>query len=143
MEERQGQAGADARRRRSQDETFMYRWAVLALHLLCDVSPHLSISGDWDRRAADRALVTKIVWALSVLCLVTALSCVAFRDPGVLRDAIPKKTGTQLALERPSSHVSTARRVLRRGSGVGRRGFDQRLIGLGTGIGQRNMGAFT
>ena len=31
----------------------------------------------------DRALVTKIVWALSVLCLVTALSCVAFRDLGI------------------------------------------------------------
>ena len=44
VEERQGQAGADARRRRSQDETFMYRWAVLALHLLCDV-PLIAVSG--------------------------------------------------------------------------------------------------
>ena len=112
LEERQGQAGAHARRRRSQDETFMYRWAVLALHLLCAPPAHLSDQRrDWDRRAAGPSSGHQN--SLGFISVVPGHGVVVcgLPDPGD-SEAPSGKTGTQLALERPGAHVPAARRVL-------------------------------
>jgi len=89
----------------------------------------------------DRALVTKIVWAASVLCLVTALSCVAFRDPGILRRH-PEKPEPNWRWNDQARTFRPPGACYDEDLGLVVEGFDHVCPWTGTGIGQRNMGAF-
>ena len=88
------------------------------LHLLCTFPSFSDRRRDRHRGLPDRA-VTKIVWALSVLCLVTACSAWV-PDRGI--EAPSGKTGSQLALERPGAHVPPPARAMELGLVV--EGFD-------------------
>ena len=89
----------------------------------------------------DRALVTKIVWALSVLCLVTALSCVAFRDPGVLRRH-PEKPEANWRWNVQARTFRPPGACYDEDLGLVVEGFDHVCPWTGTGIGERNICAF-
>jgi len=89
----------------------------------------------------DRALVTKIVWAASVVCLVTALSCVAFRDPGILRRH-PEKPEPNWRWNDQARTFRPPGACYDEDLGLVVEGFDHVCPWTGTGIGQKNMGAF-
>ena len=126
MEGRERQC-TDARRRREKDEAFVYRRAVLALHDVRHVSAHFFNKWrDWDCGPAGPSASDE-----NSLGFVRTVSGHGFIVRLVPRprdsEKIPGQARSWLEVERPGPHLPAARRVLRRGPRVGRRGLRPRL----------------
>jgi len=89
----------------------------------------------------ERHVMTQVVWAASVLSLVTALSCVAFRDPGVLRRH-PEKPEPDWRWNDQARTFRPPGAAYDEDLGLVVAGFDHVCPWTGTGIGHGNMGAF-
>ncbi|KAH8077312.1 protein-cysteine S-palmitoyltransferase [Aureococcus anophagefferens] len=89
----------------------------------------------------DHAVATRVAWACGVLALVAALSCTACRDPGVLRRH-PEKPGAAWRWNDQARTYRPPESVYDEDLGVVVTGFDHGCPWTGTGIGEKNLGAF-
>lgn len=86
-------------------------------------------------------IVTKVIWALSVVALLVALSCTACRDPGVLRrHAVQPDANWRWNDQARSFRPPQA--VYDDDLGVIVKNFDHTCPWTGTGIGENNLTAF-
>jgi len=89
----------------------------------------------------DHAVVTWVVWVSAVAALLVALSCVACRDPGVLRRH-PEKPHARWRWNDQARTYRPPGAAYDEDLGLIVTGFDHVCPWTGTGIGEKNMGAF-